>query len=1269
MARTGSIEEHTRKQLERLKWGMMLAPLVLLAPYAAYKLLGLGIQWHEVLLDTLVLAVGSFGMMQVSFSIILRLYARNVQAEQSVQRRNLELAALNAVAQALSSSLELQDILDEALLITVRAMRFTGGVITLAERAGDLSLFSRTDLPSSLAERLATRGLSGTLCEFVYRESKFLRLEDLRAGAPADVSELLEAGIQSCAGAPIVYQDRTLGAFCLFGDTPRSLSESDADLLTAIGRQVGVAVENVRLFGDAVREREVARTLLNTAETLSTTLRLDRLLERVLDELQRVLPYDAASVSMLRDERCWTVAFRGLNHAATGGFTLEERPLVRRVARGRGPVIVPNVRDEPDWIPAEGTDLVRSWLGVPLISKDEVIGVLMIDSHRPDAYDEETARLAFAFAQQVALAIDNSRMYEQTRAQLRETSLLHSVTSALSSTLDMGQILPYVARSLCEILNSTSVEIYKLDEEAQTISVAAEYATLAASEKERRSTLDQSCALADLPAAAETLAQRHPVQVLADDPEADQRERARLKARGAQVALLLPLLAGDRVLGLVQVWESQSPRHFTQGEIVTGQTLVHQAAVSMENARLFAETQRRVRELRLLHDVGLAAASGLRLEETLQAAAEALAAEFPHARVALMLLEPESGALRIKASVGYRSDMVRSLRLQADEGITGWVARRGQPVLATDVCLDPRYVEIDPDVRSELCVPLAAGPLIVGVLNVESTQLNAFMQDDQRLLSTLASNLTMLVERARLFEEAEAARAELQQRAKALEEANVRLKELDRLKDQFLANMSHELRTPLNSIIGFSEVLIDGLVGEMTPDQKDCVNDIHFSGEHLLTLINDILDLSKIEAGRMTLAPAAVDLPLLLAEVQATVAPLLEKKSQTLEAEWDEGLPILIADFLRIKQVLLNLLSNANKFTLFEGRITLSCRLADPSTILFSVTDTGIGIKPEDQGLIFEEFRQADGSASREMSGTGLGLAISKRLIEMHGGHVWVESEYGRGSTFSFLLPLAGPPEVRPDLSRKTALLPQNKTVLVVEDDRQFNNLLAFYLRQEGYTPVQHYSGTGVLERASELRPALITLDIMLPDQDGWGVLSALKSNPQTKDIPVLFISGVDDGELAFSLGAVDYLVKPIRRKDIRALLEKLVSLERPAREGKVLVVDDDSELVPLLREMLPSELYTLLAALDGKEGLALARSEHPDTILLDLMMPGMSGFELLEKLGADEETARIPVIILTAKDVTGEERKFLNEHVQGLMSKAALTPQSLLEKLRRLDV
>jgi CheY-like chemotaxis protein len=489
----------------------------------------------------------------------------------------------------------------------------------------------------------------------------------------------------------------------------------------------------------------------------------------------------------------------------------------------------------------------------------------------------------------------------------------------------------------------------------------------------------------------------------------------------------------------------------------------------------------------------------------------------------------------------------------------------------------------------------------------------------------------------------------LQQRAEALEEANVHLQELDRLKDRFLANMSHELRTPLNSIIGFSEVLVDGLVGEMTPEQKGCLKNIRSGGHHLLALINDILDISKIEAGRMELEPTTFDVAGLLAEVEVTITPLIEKKSQVLKVEQAGGLPHLTADRFRIKQVLLNLLSNGYKFAPVEGHITLSCRLVDQTTMLFSVADTGIGIKPEDQEMIFEEFRQADGSPEQEMTGTGLGLAISKRLVEMHGGRIWVESK-------------------EPGVAGGTEQSSDGKTVLVVEDDRQFSDLLAFYLRREGYTPVQYYNGVGVLDHARRLKPALVTLDVMLPDLDGWDVLRALKSDPLTKDIPVLVISVLENSELAFSLGAVDYLIKPVRRDDLHRVLGQLAAPAPPDRGVKVLVVDDDPGVVLLLRRMLPAGRYTLLPAYDGEQGLVLARSEHPDVVLLDLLMPGMSGFEVLEVLRADVRTSAIPVIVLTAKDVTPGERKLLNEHVQGLVRKSALTPQSLLAELRRLE-
>jgi signal transduction histidine kinase len=792
----------------------------------------------------------------------------------------------------------------------------------------------------------------------------------------------------------------------------------------------------------SLQRRNTELTTLNTvAQTLSTTLQLNKLLERVLDGLQQMIHYDVAAISLLHAASipykgagngspiAWPVASRGMDHPTTQGFTLEQLPLVQQVVRERGPVIVPDmppsVHKESElpssqspaspvgpFIPhggKMGPSPVHSWMGIPLISKERVIGVVLIGSRHPGAYDEDTARLAFAFAHQVALAVDNSRLYEQTRVHLRETLLLHSVTAALSSTLDVNQMLPYMARSLCEALNGTSVEIYKPDAEHNTVTVIAEYRTSTADGdgKEQRSNLGRTDQLADFPAAAETLARSRPKQMQVVTPDADPRDQASLKAHDAQAVLLLPMVAHGRTMGLAAVWESQAPRRFTQGETATGQTLTHQAAIAMDHARLFTEIQRRVSELELLHNVGLATASGILLEDTLQAAAEALASALQDIRVAIMLLDPQTRTLGIEASVGYPLDAVENLRLQLGEGISGWVAQYGKPVIVPDVRLDPRYHQAVADTRSELCVPLTTGPFIIGVLNVSSPQLDAFTSDDLRLLSTLASNLAVLVERVRLFTEVEEARTELQQRAEALEEANARLQELDRLKDQFLANMSHELRTPLNSIIGFAEVLIRGMAGEMSPRQEKCVQDILASGEHLLSLINDILDLSKIEAGHMTLEPTTFEVAELLEEVQTTISPLVEKKSQVLVIEQADNLPPLTADRFRIKQVLLNLLSNANKFTPHEGTITVACRLTNSTTTLFAVTDTGIGIRLEDQETIFEKFRQASNSMTQKVKGTGLGLNISRWLVEMHGGRIWVESEYGHGATFSFTLPRA----------------------------------------------------------------------------------------------------------------------------------------------------------------------------------------------------------------------------------------------------------------------
>jgi GAF domain-containing protein/DNA-binding response OmpR family regulator len=1211
-----------------------------------------------------------------STSEILGRAIERARAEQYLQQHNLELATLNAVAQGLSSSLELQDLLDEALSRTAHALRFRGGLISLAdELSGELDLISYTGLPTPLFERIEARRSTFRACKRVFEAKETLSLEDLCQDAPAEADELLDAGLRSYAGTPIVHKEHTLGTLCLFDTTSHPITENERALLTTIGQQIGVAVENARLFGDVAREREIAQTLRDTAEVLGKTLQIDKLLEGALDALQRLVPYDATSISLLHGEECWIVASRGLEQLQSKTFTLGERPLVQRVVRERIPISIPNVNDEPDWLSVRGVGPVESWLGIPLIAKDKTIGVLMVDSHHPGVYDEETVRLTLAFAHQVALAIDNSRLYEQTRSQLREAVLLRGVTATLSSTLEMDQMLPYVARSLCEALNTTSAEIYSFDERDNTIAVAADYVISESTSKGRTSHVGEAHSLTHLPAAADALGWSHVVQLRRDDENITRKERELLETHDAQAALLLPVIARGHMLGLAIVWESEGPRRFTEGEIALGQTLTHQAAIALENARLFEETRKQVKRTELLLEASEAAASTLDSTEVMRRLARAVAHAIGADMTGAYIVDATGTALQPIA--GYR---VPKERMEAyakfhiplkGQAFVEEAWQNQQAVFADDAPNDRRFHEKTRQLfpaQSVLLLPMIVrGETIGGLWAVWWEEAHHFAEEELQLAEGIVREAAVAIQNARLFEEVEASGIELQQRAKALEEANARLQELDRLKSQFLAHMSHELRTPLNSVIGFSEVLCDGLVGRLTPEQLECADNILGSGELLLALINDILDLSKIEAGRMKLDITAFDVKERLEEVRKTITPLVEKKSQTLAIELAEDLPPLIADPFRIKQVLINLLGNANKFTPEGGHIILSCRMADPETMIFSVVDTGIGIKLEDQGIIFEEFRQSSSASVGETEGTGLGLAISKRLVEMHGGHIWVDSEHGVGSTFSFLLPISGS-EAKSGAARDTMALSESKTVLVIEDDRQFNNLLSLYLQQEGYTPAQHYTGANVLERVLELRPDIITLDLELPDRNGWEVLRILKLNAHTKDIPVLVISVVEDGELALQLGATDYLVKPVRRHDIQNLLDRLTAPESTQQTVKLLIVDDDRDIIELLKEMLSDERYEMLAAYDGEEGFNVAHSEGPDVILLDLMMPGTSGFDMLKKLRAQDKTADIPVIVLTAIDVTSEQRQFLEETTVKIMRKTALTPQSLLAELRLLE-
>jgi signal transduction histidine kinase/DNA-binding response OmpR family regulator/ligand-binding sensor domain-containing protein/protocatechuate 3,4-dioxygenase beta subunit len=554
--------------------------------------------------------------------------------------------------------------------------------------------------------------------------------------------------------------------------------------------------------------------------------------------------------------------------------------------------------------------------------------------------------------------------------------------------------------------------------------------------------------------------------------------------------------------------------------------------------------------------------------------------------------------------------------------------------------------------------------------------------------------------RERLFEEeqrgrqeSEKARAEIEAKVVALAESNQHLDmareaaeearasadEANKSKSAFLANMSHELRTPLNAIIGYSEMLQEEAAEVDQPGLIPDLEKINGAGKHLLGLINDVLDISKIESGKMTLYLEDFEVAKLVNEVGATVQPLITKNGNTLVVECSADLGIMHADLTKVRQTLFNLLSNASKFT-EKGTIRLEVRKTSniespaasanhqPSTIDFMVSDTGIGMTPEQLKKIFQAFTQADSSTSRKYGGTGLGLAISRKFCKMMGGDITVTSVHGRGSTFMVTLPStvqdAVPEAAIASPAAASTADASRATVLVIDDDPAVQDLMRRSLEKDGFRVELAADGKSGFDLATQLKPAVITLDVMMPHQDGWSVLTALKGDPTTTDIPVIMLTIVDDKHMGFALGAADYFTKPIDFERLRQVLEKY---HRPTNHQTVLVVEDEGNMREMLRRTLEKDGWQVAEAQNGKAALKQLDTISPALILLDLMMPEMDGFEFMDVLRKRKNAQPIPVIVITAKDLTEEDRRRLNGGVERIIEKNATNPAEVLDLVRAL--
>jgi GAF domain-containing protein/CheY-like chemotaxis protein/anti-sigma regulatory factor (Ser/Thr protein kinase) len=1130
------------------------------------------------------------------------------------------------------------------------------------------------------------RGVSGR----VVTTRAVVHVPDISADPEYGLPLATTAGYRSVLGVPMLHEGACVGVILVARDYVAPFSDKQIALLRTFADQAVIAIENVRLFKELdSRNRDLTEALQQqtaTAEILGVISSSPTDIQPVLNAVAS----NAARVCGATDALILRVEGHDMRRVAHFGPIPLVLPAVRPITNGSiggqavlecRPVHVHDIldsavaQDYPEAVRAGGDAVWRTTLAVPLVREGVAIGAITIRRTEVRPFTDKQIELLKTFADQAVIAIENVRLFKELEARTAELTrsvgelrALGEVGQAVSSTLDLPTVLATIVSRAVDLSGAAGGAIYEYDEAGEefhlraTESLPEEYLEIARQAPGRRGE----------GATGQLAVTRAPIEIpdIATPGAYRSRTREALIRTGHRSLLAVPLLREDRITGSLVVFR-KTAGEFGADVVALLQTFATQSALALQNARLFREIEDKSRELervsrsfRELYRVSTAMQEPLSLREQLSRVLESARQVIGIDRFLIWDVPPDRDVLTPLAAAGFPDEEwaeVKDLEVRLADAPALAKSHRENVSLTFDelhpippnLRMRPPYSAIRSLRTNNLVVvPMIARGHNVGVLSADNRWSRVpILADTIELLQTFASHAAVAVQNARLFRE--------------IADKSAELEVASRHKSEFVANMSHELRTPLNAIIGYSEMLeedaadLDG--GRLVPDLQK----INAAGKHLLELINAVLDLSKIEAGKMELYLEEFEVARLVQDIAAVIRPLAEKNGNRLQVECDSAVGTMRADVTKVRQALFNLLSNACKFT-ERGTVSLevSRETGDGGDWLtFRVGDTGIGMTAEQMGRLFQEFSQADAATTRRFGGTGLGLALCRRLCRMMGGDVTVESAAGRGSTFTIRLP-ATVPEVRREVTPAAPspeAPPVAGMVLVIDDEEAVRDLMQRFLTREGFGVRTAPSGAEGLRLAREIMPDAITLDVMMPGLDGWAVLAALKADPDLADIPVIMLTMLDDRNLGYTLGASEYLTKPLDRERLAAVLRKY------RRDLPVLVVDDDEPLRQLMRRILEREGFTVMEADNGRVALERAQEATPGLVVLDLMMPEMDGFEFVAEFRRHEAWRAIPIIVVTAKDVSAEDRERLNGGVERILQKGAYTREALLREVRDL--